>query len=627
DESLSAILTSGVLNDREPPVRLQAILALTRFNPDAAAIKAIVNLLSDSNVQNDRILLDAVTAAAAAQGEAFLAAVATSPEKSLAPTAATERTAIVAEHVARGDYSKPIGVLKGLTQASPEVAGSVLRGFVKGWPRDRKIELTADIEQTLSTLFDKLPAAAKAQVAALAVRWGSEKLGKQIAEMVASFYENASNGQLSDDKRLEAATQFVDLQKNDSAASKLLDLITPKTTPELARGLVDALGHSEAMAIGVALADRLPQLTPAVRQNALRVLMSHNDWTTSLLNAVQNGKLQLADLSLDQKQALANHPDRQIANRARRVLEAGGSLPNPDRQKVLDEFLQLTKEQGDPAAGKLVFKNQCAKCHTHSGEGTKIGPDLTGMSVHPKQELLVHLIDPSRSVEANYRVYSVLTAEGQTLTGLLASETKTSIEVIDTEAKRHVVLREDIESLQASPKSLMPEGFEKQVKPEEIRDLLEFLTQRGRYVPIPLEKVATAISTRGMFHDENSTAERLAFPDWGPKLVEGVPFVLVDPQDSKVANAILLYGPQGKLPPKMPRSVSLPCSFPAKAVHLLSGVAGWAHPGGTHGSVSLIVRLHYADGKTEDHPLTNGEHFADYIRRIDVPQSKFAFDL
>ena len=49
------------------------------------------------------------------------------------------------------------------------------------------------------------------------------------------------------------------------------------------------------------------------------------------------------------------------------------------------------------------------------GEGTKIGPDLTGMSVHPKHELLAHLIDPSRSVEANYRVYSVLTSEGQTL--------------------------------------------------------------------------------------------------------------------------------------------------------------------------------------------------------------------
>ena len=41
----------------------------------------------------------------------------------------------------------------------------------------------------------------------------------------------------------------------------------------------------------------------------------------------------------------------------------------------------------------------------------------------------------------------------------------------------------------------------------------------------------------------------------------------------------------------------------------------------------MIVRLHYEDGKTEDHPLINGEHFADYIRRVDVPGSEFAFGL
>ncbi len=41
----------------------------------------------------------------------------------------------------------------------------------------------------------------------------------------------------------------------------------------------------------------------------------------------------------------------------------------------------------------------------------------------------------------------------------------------------------------------------------------------------------------------------------------------------------------------------------------------------------MIVRLHYADGKTEDHKLINGEHFADYIRRVDVPKSEFAFNL
>ena len=41
----------------------------------------------------------------------------------------------------------------------------------------------------------------------------------------------------------------------------------------------------------------------------------------------------------------------------------------------------------------------------------------------------------------------------------------------------------------------------------------------------------------------------------------------------------------------------------------------------------MIVRIHYADGKTEDHELKNGEHFADYIRKVDVEKSKFAFAL
>jgi hypothetical protein len=58
-----------------------------------------------------------------------------------------------------------------------------------------------------------------------------------------------------------------------------------------------------------------------------------------------------------------------------------------------------------------------------------------------------------------------------------------------------------------------------------------------------------------------------------------------------------------------------------------SGVSGWGYPASAKGSVSLIVRLHYADGKTEDHALKNGEHFADYIRRVDVPGSQFAFAL
>ena len=359
----------------------------------------------------------------------------------------------------------------------------------------------------------------------------------------------------------------------------------------------------------------------------MKTLLSRGEWTGNLLDALENGTILPGELSLDQKQALAAHPSRQISARAKTLLAKSGGLPNADRQKVLDELLPLTKKSGDAKAGKIVFTKTCAKCHQHSGEGIKVGPDLTGMAVHPKAELLTQIIDPSRSVEGNFRVYTIATADGLVMNGLLASESKTALEIIDSEGKKQTILREDIEKLIQSTKSLMPEGFEKQVSQQEITDLLEFLTQRGKYLPIPLAKAATIVSTRGMFFDENGQVERLVFDDWKPKVFEGIPFVLVDPQEDRVKNAVLLYGPQGTIPPKMPRSVTLPCNAPAKAIHMLSGVSGWGFPLGRKGSVTLIVRLKYEDGKTEDIELKNGEHFADYVRRVDVPESKFAYQL
>ncbi len=90
---------------------------------------------------------------------------------------------------------------------------------------------------------------------------------------------------------------------------------------------------------------------------------------------------------------------------------------------------------------------------------------------------------------------------------------------------------------------------------------------------------------------------------------------------------IELYGPGGAVAKSMPKSVTAPCNGSAKAIHLLGGVGGWAWPYGKKGTTSMIVRLHYADGKTEDHALLNGVQMADYIRVVDVPESKLAFKL
>ena len=99
------------------------------------------------------------------------------------------------------------------------------------------------------------------------------------------------------------------------------------------------------------------------------------------------------------------------------------------------------------------------------------------------------------------------------------------------------------------------------------------------------------------------------------------------PRGDTVPNVLLFYGPEGKVSKTMPKSVTLPVSTPAKAIHMLSGVSGWGYPYTQEKAVSLIVRLHYAGGATEEHPLKNGEHFADYARKVDVPGSQHAFNL
>ncbi|MCA9121769.1 MAG: ThuA domain-containing protein [Planctomycetales bacterium] len=635
EASRSAIVSLDALKDRDPQVRLAAALALAEMPEGDDAGHSIAQLVQDPAMTDDRWLADALTSAAATHATPFLLAMAA---QEASPNAKSDSVgdkllriaSIVGEHTARSKVeAKNIeAIVAALPKADPRLISAVLDGLARGWPNSYRIKVSDEAEKSLVTLLERAPSGAKGQLLQLASLWGSQELEKHAASIVKSLLETAGDDSLPIEDRAAAANQLVRFRADDDdIAESLLELVTPQTSPELATKLVNSLTASIAPVVGEALVDLASQTTPGLRDEAVRVLLSRPQTTNSLLDGIESGHIALADLKLDQKQALNNHPDKKLQARAKKLLAASGGLPNPDREKVLHEKLALVKLTGDVSLGNAVFKKQCAKCHKHSGEGETIGPDLTGMAVHPKTELLTHILDPSRSVEGNFRIYTILTDAGRVYTGMLASETRTSLELIDAEAKRHAIQRDEIDELVSSRKSLMPEGFEKQVSDEDIVNLLEFLTAKGRFVALDLRKVATSVSTRGMFVNEDSMAEALIFPDWTPKTFAGVPFQLVDPQGTRVPNAVLLYGPNGKFPPSMPKQVSLPVNTSAKAIHLLSGVSGWGSPYGEQHSVSMIVRLCYADGKTEDHELKNGIHFADYIRRVDVPQSEFAFDL
>ncbi|HEX3314115.1 MAG TPA: PVC-type heme-binding CxxCH protein, partial [Gemmataceae bacterium] len=624
--SVRRILEAKLLDSPEPLVQMAALTALADLPASEAAASAILEHLNAATGW-DRWRLDAAAAAAAANDSGFLSAFLRSPKSSPAAASVAEK---IAENYARNGGSKTsIELLGAMASAPLGQATPILHGFDRGWPAKKLSAEEGAVSKALVSLLKSMPASERSKVISLAKRWGDTSLDQQIAEIADGYRKEFADEKANDADRVGAAARFVDLQRKDVAAVKeVLAVLSPQISPQLAKGIVEAVGQSDSVEAGAELGKTLPSLTPTVRAEAIRVMLSRSDWSGSLLDLLDKNSVQPNDLSLDQRQNLANHPTKSVADRAKTIFSRGGGLPNADRQKVVDELMPLTLKTGDAALGKLVFKNNCAKCHIHSGEGAKIGPELTGMAVHPKSHLLIEIMDPNRSVEGNYRMWVAVLKSGKVVQGLLASESKSAIELVNAEAQKIAIQREDLDELTATTKSLMPEGFEKQLKADDVVNLLEFLTARGKYLPLPIEKLATSVSTKGMFFDPQSDFERMTFSDWGPKTFEGVPFRLVDPHGDKTPNVILFYGPNGTQAPKMPKSVELPINSPVAAIHLLSGVGGWAaQAGGAKKSVSLTAKIRYADGATEDHPLRNGVEFADYVGKFDVPGSKFAFAL
>jgi putative heme-binding domain-containing protein len=126
-----------------------------------------------------------------------------------------------------------------------------------------------------------------------------------------------------------------------------------------------------------------------------------------------------------------------------------------------------------------VFRKQCAACHQLGGIGNAVGPDLASLGDKSPQALLIAILDPNRAVEARYVGYTAITKSGKTFTGVLTSETGNSITLVGPDGKSEVILRSDLEELTSSGKSAMPEGLEKEVKPEDMADLIAHVRSVG----------------------------------------------------------------------------------------------------------------------------------------------------
>jgi putative membrane-bound dehydrogenase-like protein len=384
---------------------------------------------------------------------------------------------IVTTHYAqRGPVDSIVATLAALKGASPSLVVAILDGLMTGWPEDKSPSLDPARKQTLEALMQSLPESARDRLLALAQKWGQPELfGTSITSILDTLNKQITDASLADAQRTAAAKRLVGLQDKPEVIETVLKQVTLLAPPAMAGGFINALGESRNNRTGQIVTERWATFTPAVRRNAITLLMRRPEWAMSLLEAVQRERIHKTDLAPEHWSQLKQNPNRAVARRAERLAEISTGISS-DREEVVKKLLPLAKEKGDLARGKEVFTASCAVCHVFDGQGGKVGPDLTGINSRDRTDILLEILDPNRSVEANYRLWNVTTKDGETFSGRLEAETQTSVEILDTTAQKHVVQRKDITSLEASQLSIMPTGFEA-LPPDDLKSLLEYLAQ------------------------------------------------------------------------------------------------------------------------------------------------------
>jgi putative membrane-bound dehydrogenase-like protein len=314
------------------------------------------------------------------------------------------------------------------------------------------------------------PAEAGDPLSALAA--GDAGLVASIRSIVGAMIAIALDPSAEIDRR-RAAVGLLGFAGFDAAGEPLLKLLDPAQPAALQTAAARALGTRRDPRVATALLEpgRFSAYTPSVRDEVLSALLAQSAHVPGVLDALADGRVPPGAIDALRRGQLTQHPDPAIRRRAESLF---GSVAR-DRAKVYDAYKDVVSLAPDPANGRGVFRRECARCHRLDQEGSPVGPDLFGIRNQPKESILLHILVPDHEITPGFAAYTVATRDGRVLTGLIASETPSSITLRQPLGKEDTIPRDEIEGLSSGGQSLMPRGLEESISRQEFADLLAYL--------------------------------------------------------------------------------------------------------------------------------------------------------
>ena len=348
--------------------------------------------------------------------------------------------------------------------------GSVLEGLAYGLRNNKSNSITAEQQNTLIKTFFNHPSGEvrRGALQILKVSGITDKfLVKTAIEKAANI---ATDKSLPNDKRADAINFFTlgDLTQHVDLLKKL---IIPKEHPIVQLAALKTLSMVPGLTAGKYILQEWSAMTPGIRDAALSTFMSNPERMNMLLDAVQSNKIQRAGLGWSLTSSLLGNDNDTVRTRARAL------LINKDQEKINKDFGKALSLKGDWDKGKIVFQQNCGLCHQVRGElGIKFGPDLGTVQNWLAKDIMANILAPNASIAVGFDLWSVKLKSGESLQGIIKSETSTAIILHLGPAQEKIINRQDIESLTVLNNSAMP-VLTAQINHQQMADLLAFLRQ------------------------------------------------------------------------------------------------------------------------------------------------------
>jgi putative heme-binding domain-containing protein len=164
------------------------------------------------------------------------------------------------------------------------------------------------------------------------------------------------------------------------------------------------------------------------------------------------------------------------------------NLPDDDTWRLVAFVRNLSapanesKLPGDPDAGAAIFfgKGGCADCHMIRGRGGFLGPDLTDAgALHTVPQLRESLLKPNARIADGYQGVTATMQDGAKLSGVARNDDNYSVQILGAKGDLHLLSKADLREVLFQKNSLMPADYARRLTPDEISNVLAFLSRQS----------------------------------------------------------------------------------------------------------------------------------------------------